>query len=133
MPLRPNRLALAWSLFALFALAAQPVSSAESEKEHDRGWRQQAWENIKSPVATDAKIPLLVGLGATATLLLFEDQIVDPTQREAVEHKPLGSFSKIGDYGGRGYTNAAYVIGMLRTPRRNKMQIPCFRQLSIRR
>lgn len=113
MPLRPKPLALALCLSLFCSLAAQPVFSAESEPGKDSGWREQAWENFKSPVTTDARMPLLIGLGVTATLLLFEDQIVDPTQREAVEHKPLGSFSKIGDYGGRGYTNAAYVVGML--------------------
>lgn len=74
---------------------------------------QRAWENFKSPVTTDAKYPLILGAGLTGLLLIFEDQLIDPSQKETVEDKPLKSFSRFGDYGGRGYTNGLYVLGMM--------------------
>jgi hypothetical protein len=75
-------------------------------------WCHRKAEAI-SPVTTDGHYPLYIGTGLTLGLLIFEDQIVDPTEEEVVEHKPLGRFSKIGDWGGRLIPNAAYVVGML--------------------
>lgn len=63
-----------------------------------------------SPVNTSAKNVLYVGTGLTLTVLIFEDLIVDPTQREFVDHQPLGDLSKIGDLGGQFIPNAAYII-----------------------
>ncbi len=100
----------------LISSSVFPVSvsfAQENADETQLGWPKDAWENFKSPVTTDAKYPLLIGAGVTALLLIFEDQIVDPAQEEAVEHKPLGPFSKIGDLGGRMYPNALYAVGML--------------------
>jgi len=68
---------------------------------------------LASPVTTPAKIPFFIGVGLTALLLIFEDQIVDPTQEEIVDRRPLGKFSKIGDYGGRVIPNGLYFGGML--------------------
>lgn len=75
-------------------------------------WCRRKAEAI-SPATTAGRYPLYVGTGLTLSLLIFEDQIVDPTEEEVVEHKPLGRFSKIGDWGGRLIPNAAYVVGML--------------------
>lgn len=70
-------------------------------------------EGLASPVTTPAKVPFFIGLGATAILLLLEDQIVDPAQKRIVDERPLGSFSKVGDYAGRVIPNGAYFAGML--------------------
>ena len=53
---------------------------------------------VSSPVTTKARYWLIGGAAITGTLLIFEDQIVDPTQKEAVEDKPLANWSKLGDY-----------------------------------
>lgn len=98
---------------APFSYAAPSNRFPEQQDKESLHWTKQAWDDFKSPVTTDAKYPLLVGAGLTATLLLFEDKIVDPAQEEVVEHKPLGSLSKIGDLGGQGYANALYVADML--------------------
>ena len=100
-------------LMILFALPFHAAFAKEESQSTNTDWTKDAWENFKSPVTSDAKYPLLIGAGITTLLLILEDQIVDPAQREAVEHKPLGSFSKIGDIGGRGVPNALYVVGML--------------------
>lgn len=85
--------------FSLFAFA--------DEKE------SEIWQNIKSPITTDAKYSLLFGTGLTVTLLILEDQVIDPAQEETVENKPLGSSSTLGDQLGQIYPNAAYVAGFL--------------------
>ena len=95
----------------LILISFESLAADQIQKEFD--WQQDAWENFKSPVTTDAKYFLFGGAGLTATLLFFEDQIVDPVQHEAVEDKPLGSTSKLGDLGGQGITNALYVAGMI--------------------
>lgn len=64
-----------------------------------------------SPVTTDAAVPLYIGAGLTTLSLVFEDSIVDPLQEEAVNEKPLGSLSKIGDLNGQVIPNALYLIG----------------------
>jgi membrane-associated phospholipid phosphatase len=70
-------------------------------------------EGLASPVTTPANIPFYVGIGLTGLLIIFEDQIVDPTQQEIVNRRPLGKFSKIGDYGGRVIPNGLYFAGMM--------------------
>jgi membrane-associated phospholipid phosphatase len=70
-------------------------------------------KDASSPVTTPARTPLLVGTGLTLTLLVFEDQIVDPVQAEVTEDRPLGKWSKLGDYGGQLIPNAVYAGGML--------------------
>jgi PAP2 superfamily len=66
---------------------------------------------LLSPVTTKAKYVLYGGVALTATVLIFEDQIVDPVQAETTEDKPLGDFSKYGDLAGQMVPNALYVIG----------------------
>jgi membrane-associated phospholipid phosphatase len=70
-------------------------------------------EGLASPVTTPANIPFYVGVGLTGLLIIFEDQIVDPTQEEIVDRRPLGKFSKLGDYSGRVIPNGLYFAGML--------------------
>jgi membrane-associated phospholipid phosphatase len=76
-----------------------------------------AWDysNFKSealsPFTTSASNVAILGTSLTLGVLLFEDQIVDPTQKMFTNHKPLGDFSKIGNLGGQLIPNVLYVIG----------------------
>ena len=49
---------------------------------------------VLSPFSTSAINTVYVGGGLTLAVLLFEDSIVDSTQKEFVDDKPLGSLSK---------------------------------------
>lgn len=63
-------------------------------------------------MTTPARTVLLTGLGATAvTYTFFKKSLITETQEEAQEHKPLGKFSKWGDYGGKMIPNALYAGG----------------------
>ena len=64
-----------------------------------------------SPFTTSAKNVLIAGTGLSLGVLLFEDAIVDPTQAEMTNDKPLGSFSRFGDLAGQVVPNAIYLIG----------------------
>ncbi len=63
-----------------------------------------------SPISTSANNVLIYGGGLTLTVLILEDAIVDPTQEEFVDHKPLGDLSKIARLGGEFIPNAAYIL-----------------------
>lgn len=107
-----NHLFLKIAALAIFVFLSGS-SYAVEEPPPDSPWFHDAWDNFKSPVTTKAKYVLLGGAGLTASLLIFEDQIIDPVQNETIEHKPLGSTSKMGDLAGQGIPNAAYLVGML--------------------
>jgi membrane-associated phospholipid phosphatase len=64
-----------------------------------------------SPFTTTARNVLYVGTGLTLTVLLFEDSIVDYTQKDLSNDKPLGSFSKFGDLAGQMLPNGLYALG----------------------
>lgn len=64
-----------------------------------------------SPFTTTARNIFYVGAGLTIGVLIFEDSIVDPTQEEFSNDKPLGSLSQFGDLAGKLVPNAIYVIG----------------------
>ncbi|MBY0414676.1 MAG: phosphatase PAP2 family protein [Bdellovibrionales bacterium] len=70
-------------------------------------------EEAFSPFTTSARNVFYVGAGLTLTVLIFEDSIVDPTQKEFTNDKPLGSFSKFGDLAGQMVPNALYAIGQI--------------------
>ena len=74
--------------------------------------KSEIWQNIKSPVTTDAKYSLISGSALTLVLVAFEEQIVEPVQEQTVRDKALGSASKWGDRLGQLYPNGAYVLGM---------------------
>ncbi len=77
----------------------------------------QAWDTTDlkneslSPFTTTARNVFFVGAGLTLTVLLFEDSIIDYTQKDLSNDKPLGSFSKFGDLAGQMVPNAMYAIG----------------------
>ena len=93
-------------------IADDPIEAPENNLAQ-ASWTQNAWDNFKSPVSTKAKYFLLAGAGLTATLLVFEDQIIDPLQKETIKDKPLGKFSHFGDLAGQTYPNLFYIAGML--------------------
>lgn len=64
-----------------------------------------------SPWTTSARNVFYVGTGLTLAVLAFEDQIIDYTQRDLSNDKPLGSLSKFGDLAGQLVPNVLYVIG----------------------
>jgi hypothetical protein len=66
-----------------------------------------------SPVTTSARNVLYIGAGLTLTVLIFEDSIIDPTQKDFADDKPLGSLSKFGDLAGQMIPNAIYVLGQV--------------------
>lgn len=74
-------------------------------------WRTLG-EDFASPVTTDAKWVLLGGSLATATVIAFRDHLDNPFQRYMADHKPLGSWSRVGNLSGQGYLNLAYIAGM---------------------
>lgn len=89
--------------FALFLILFSSQSYA---------WNMQDFKDESlSPFTTSARNVLIVGTGLTLGVLIFEDSIVDPTQEEVVNHKPLGSLSKFGDLSGQMLPNALYAIG----------------------
>lgn len=106
-----SSLVIASFAFSSAGVFAQAPSGDSPQKKSTL--KEHAWDDFESPITTDAKYPLLIGAGITTMLLVFEDQIVDPAQEETVERKPLGSFSKFGDWGGKTLPNAIYAGGML--------------------
>lgn len=64
-----------------------------------------------SPFTTSARNVFFVGAGLTLTVLIFEDSIIDYTQKDLANDKPLGSLSKFGDLAGQMVPNALYAIG----------------------
>lgn len=92
-------------ILIIFALSA-PLSSRA-------GFWSALGNDLTSPVTTDAWTPFATGMIFTTALVILEDPVVDPTQSETVEDKPLGKSAKIGDLLGQGIPNALYVFGAL--------------------
>ena len=65
---------------------------------------------LVSPWTTSARNVLYAGGGLTLAVIAFEDSIVDPTQHEMANHKPLGYFSKLGDLSGQVVPNLLYIL-----------------------
>lgn len=91
----------------MFALPASP-SAARAE---ETLW-QTAYRDFASPITTRAKWALLSGALATGTVVLLRDHLDTPFQRHMATTRPLGKWHRLGDWGGRSYLNAAYVLGM---------------------
>lgn len=89
--------------FVIFSLFNLSVASAWDMKD----FKTEAL----SPFTTSARNVFYVGAGLTLTVLIFEDSIVDYTQKDLSNDKPLGSFSKFGDLAGQMLPNMIYVIG----------------------
>lgn len=70
------------------------------------------FNEMKTPITTEAKNPFLIGAGLTLTAAILEDQVVDPLQEDTSNDRPLGSFSKFGDLMGQLVPNIAYYGAM---------------------
>jgi PAP2 superfamily len=67
-------------------------------------------EEAASPVTTGARDVLIYGGAATLLAIVFEDGI-DVVHDDVVEDKPLGDFSRYGDWAGQMVPNIAYILG----------------------
>lgn len=70
------------------------------------------WEELKSPVTTKARNPFLIGAGLTLTIVILEDQVVDPVQEETIREKPLGKMSTFAELMGQLVPNVLYFGAM---------------------
>ncbi len=70
------------------------------------------FDEIKTPVTTEARNPFLVGIGLTLTAALSRDSTGEPLQKDISEDQPLGSWSKFGDLMGLLIPNAVYYGSM---------------------
>lgn len=104
-------LSLSIAAFSRNSFASAPTSGTSEASSSDKP--SSIPSELASPWTTDARPWLIGGVAATTLLLLLEDHISDPLQRDAASDKPLGSFSKFGNYGGQLIPNAAYSLGML--------------------
>ena len=73
---------------------------------------EKFFNEIQSPLTTEAKNPFLIAAGLTLTAAILEDQVVGPMQEDTIEDKPLGSFSTFGDLMGQLVPNVAYYGAM---------------------
>ena len=99
--------------FADFGHSGSVPSTRPSEFSGDPNPLTSIPSDLATPWTTSARPWLLAGAAATTVLWILEDRIDDPIQKEANEDRPLGKFSKVGDYGGKFYPNAIYSVGML--------------------
>lgn len=77
---------------------------------------QAAGKDIASPLRTEARPYLDIGLATSAFMyVFFKDEVISSFQEESVEHKPLGDYALYGDYGGQLVPNALYAGGMYTT------------------
>jgi membrane-associated phospholipid phosphatase len=67
-------------------------------------------EELGLPFKDSQKVSIYGG-AATLTVLLFEDQIGDPVEAEAVRTRPLGNWTGFGNFVGLGFPNVMYVVG----------------------
>jgi hypothetical protein len=75
------------------------------------GFWTNRWEELASPFTTEANMVLLGGSALTGILVIdgVEDSLGQSVQKETVEEKPLGSFSKVGDISGQMVPNIIYI------------------------
>lgn len=76
------------------------------------GFWKETWDEIASPVTTDAKYYLLGGALLTGTLAYdgVEDALIENFEEGTRKDKPLGKTSRFGDLAGKLVPNAIYVI-----------------------
>lgn len=81
-----------------------------SEQTFAWGWKEFKAEAL-SPLQTDAKYITIFGSALTLTSVIFKDNSVTPIHDWFQDNKPLGKWSKYGDYAGQLIPNGLYVIG----------------------
>lgn len=69
--------------------------------------------DFSSPFTTPARYVFWLGTAITLAVVIKEDGVSDPAQRQAIATEPIGPIYKVGDYGGRMIPNGLYVLGML--------------------
>jgi hypothetical protein len=74
------------------------------------------WEDFKeeamTPLSPEVKNVTIYGALTTVLVVTFEDHLNDPAQEEAVENRPLGKWSRLGDLAGQMVPNGLYSIGI---------------------
>jgi hypothetical protein len=104
------------SQLATFSVPARAAEGAPPDAEPTaRSLFHGQFETIPSELAspwTEARTWLLVGVGLTGALAVLKPQGVDPVQDYFRDRQPLGSFSRLGDFGGLSITNGLYILGM---------------------
>ncbi|MBF0206240.1 MAG: phosphatase PAP2 family protein [Oligoflexia bacterium] len=68
-------------------------------------------QELTSPITTNARYPFLIGSSLTIFVNVYDDRkIVEATQKETTENRPLGKYSQYGDLMGQLVPNAAYFL-----------------------
>lgn len=99
-----NKYSLQFTLLALLFFCFKP------EQTFAWGWEDFKEESL-SPFTTDSKYILLTGGALTLVSAISKDNSVTPIQNWFQDKKPLGEWSKYGDYAGQLIPNGLYVIG----------------------
>lgn len=74
---------------------------------------QAAAKDFTSPINTESKHYLHIGLATSAFMyIFFKDDLILAVAHETHENKPLGEYALYGDYGGQLVPNALYSGGM---------------------
>lgn len=87
-------------IFAIFSICAQASHADFSD-------------DLTSPVTTPALGVTILGTAATIAILFNDEKVSDPSLREPANDRPMGKYSKIGDYSGQMIPNAIYALAML--------------------
>ena len=69
-------------------------------------------KDFLSPFFPQARYVTYTGIGVGTLFTVFEDTLNDGMEREAIEHRPIGSLSTVGELSGRLIPNALYAGGM---------------------
>ena len=77
------------------------------------------FDNLTSPVCTNAKYIFWAGTMITAGLRITKGEVVDDIQNQAVQKNHLQSWGEVGGDIGFGYFNGAYVLGQFMFGGRN--------------
>jgi membrane-associated phospholipid phosphatase len=93
-------------LFFLLLLTFFSINTYSSE------FLNEVKEDAISPVTTDAWKVLAIGAGLTAITYVFKDTFREDLQHDIGGRKPLGKYSKWGDFLGHSVPNIAYVLAM---------------------
>jgi membrane-associated phospholipid phosphatase len=92
-------------LIVIFWLVCGLLASPAHAEVWYRNWSvKPAWPEVYS---------LTIGTGLTLTTLAFRKTMVDDFQNFETTHKPLGKFSKYGDWAGQLVPNVLYAGGMI--------------------
>jgi len=81
---------------------------------HTRANECGKWfDNLNSPLCTDARYIFWTGTILTAAIYLSDDDLSGKARRATLRKKPLDRWSKVGEVIGWGYLNGTYFLGSL--------------------